>query len=118
MNDEIGKLLDEVIILELKELKTLDQDSSERQDAVNNVVKLYQIKNDEAKIHLDDIEKIVKRFDERIFGYLKLGVELIGIGAPLVFYAVWMGRGFKFEETGTFTSNTFKNLFNRFKPTK
>lgn len=37
---------------------------------------------------------------------------------PLVFYGIWMNRGFKFEETGAFTSTTFKNLLNRFKPTK
>jgi hypothetical protein len=50
--------------------------------------------------------------------YLKLGIEIIGIGLPLIFYASWMRRGFKFEETGTYTSTTFKGLFNRFKPTK
>jgi hypothetical protein len=47
-----------------------------------------------------------------------LGIEIIGIGLPLIFYASWMRRGFKFEETGTYTSTTFKGLFNRFKPTK
>lgn len=37
---------------------------------------------------------------------------------PLVFYAAWMRKGFKFEETGTFTSTTFRGLFGKFKPTK
>lgn len=27
-------------------------------------------------------------------------------------------KGFKFEETGTYTSTTFRGLFNRFRPTK
>ena len=35
-----------------------------------------------------------------------------------MFYAAWMKRGFKFEENGTYTSTTFRGLFNRFKPTK
>lgn len=43
------------------------------------------------------------------------GVELV---VPLAFYGVWMRKGFKFEETGSFTSTTFKNLLNRFRPTK
>ena len=37
---------------------------------------------------------------------------------PLMCYGIWMNRGFKFEETGAFTSTTFKNLLNRFRPTK
>ena len=50
--------------------------------------------------------------------YVKIGLETAGLVLPLIFYAVWMRRGFRFEETGTYTSSTFKNLFNRFKPTK
>ena len=49
---------------------------------------------------------------------IKLMVDGITIIAPIIFYNVWMERGFIFEETGTFTSNTFKNMFSKFKPTK
>jgi len=37
---------------------------------------------------------------------------------PMTFYAVWMKRGFDFERTGTYTSTTFRGLFNNFKPVK
>ena len=50
--------------------------------------------------------------------YFRLGLEVAGIILPLMFYASWMSKGFKFEETGTFTSTTFRGLFNRFRPTK
>ena len=50
--------------------------------------------------------------------YFKLGIAAAEIVLPLVFYATWMRKGFKFEETGTFTSTTFRGLFNRFRPTK
>ena len=50
--------------------------------------------------------------------YVRIGVATAELVLPLVFYGVWMSRGLKFEETGTFTSQTFKNLFNRFKPTR
>ena len=48
----------------------------------------------------------------------KIGVEVLGIMLPLAFYSNWMMEGFKFEETGSFTSTTFKGLFQKFKPTK
>lgn len=56
--------------------------------------------------------------DQVLDRYVKIGVATAELVLPLVFYGVWMKRGLKFEETGTFTSQTFKNLFNRFKPTR
>lgn len=50
--------------------------------------------------------------------YFRFGMDIAGIILPLIFYASWMKKGFKFEETGTFTSTTFRGLFNRFRPTK
>ena len=55
--------------------------------------------------------------EQSIDRYVKVGIAAAELIAPLIFYAVWMRRGFKFEETGTFGSTTFRNLFNRFKPT-
>lgn len=56
--------------------------------------------------------------EQRRDRYFRVGIEAAGIVVPIVFYAVWMKKGFKFEETGTFTSQTFRGLFNRFRPTK
>lgn len=56
--------------------------------------------------------------DNMIDRYVKVGIALTEIVVPLAFYGIWMKQGFKFEETGSFTSTTFKNLFNRFRPTK
>lgn len=50
--------------------------------------------------------------------YFKAGIAAAEIIIPIVFYSVWLKKGFKFEETGIFTSTTFRSLFNRFKPTK
>lgn len=49
---------------------------------------------------------------------VRVGVAMGELVLPLVFYGIWMNRGFKFEESGSFTSTTFKNLLNRFRPTK
>lgn len=56
--------------------------------------------------------------DQVIDRCVRTGVAVGELVLPLVFYGIWMNRGFKFEETGAFTSTTFKNLLNRFRPTK
>ena len=56
--------------------------------------------------------------DQMIDRCVRTGVAVGELVLPLVFYGIWMNRGFKFEETGSFTSTTFKNLLNRFRPTK
>lgn len=49
---------------------------------------------------------------------VNIGLGVLGVVVPAGIYAVWMKKGFKFEETGTYTSNTFKNFFKTLKPTK
>ena len=49
---------------------------------------------------------------------MRTGMDIAGLVLPLVFYGIWMNKGFKFEETGSVTSTTFKNLLNRVRPTK
>ena len=56
--------------------------------------------------------------DQMIDRCVRTGVAVGELVLPLVFYGIWMNKGFKFEETGSFTSTTFKNLLNRFRPTK
>ena len=50
--------------------------------------------------------------------YFRVGIAAAELLIPLMCYGIWMNKGFKFEETGTFTSSTFKGLINRFRPTK
>lgn len=56
--------------------------------------------------------------NEVVDRYVRIGIAAAELTLPLVFYGIWMKRGFKFEESGVYSSTTFKNLFNRFKPTK
>lgn len=56
--------------------------------------------------------------DQMVDRCVRAGVAVGELVLPLVFYGIWMNKGFKFEETGSFTSTTFKNLLNRFRPTK
>lgn len=56
--------------------------------------------------------------DRTIDRYVRTCVEVAGLVLPLACYGIWMRKGFEFEKTGSFTSTTFKNLLNRFRPTK
>ena len=69
-------------------------------------------------VAMDDKKAIENRNQELIKTGVQVLLGVTSIAAPLAFYGVWMSRGFKFEETGTFTSNTFKGFFRNFRPNK
>jgi len=110
MDEEIRNLLGEEIKTEIRNLSTLEEGSKEKSTAIEDLAKLYRLRIEETKNEWDFNEKVKDR-------YFRLGVEAAAIILPLIFYGIWMRRGFKFEETGTFTSTTFRSLFNRFRPT-
>lgn len=128
MDDDIRELLSEEIASEIKSLSQLDPGSKEHSDAVDNLAKLYRLRIDETKNEMDYREQVdrdtyddqFRRFQfhsEEIGRYIRLGLDAAGIILPLMFYAAWMKRGFEFEKDGTFTSQTFRGLFNKFRPT-
>ena len=132
MENEKRKLLDEEIQKEIKHLATLTPGSKEHSETVESIEMLY-------KLYISDLSnerEFMNRCDEVSLKERELAqkdleledgkkgrlwrtlVEAGEIVVPLLFYGVWMYQGFKFEETGTFTSSTFKGLFNKFRPTK
>lgn len=143
MNEEIRQALTDEILSQFNNLAQLSPGSKEQQTAVENVTKLYRLGLEDARAVTDYDEKIYHREVDEQRGrdelkkqileeefkrnqlseqakdrYLRLGIEVAGLILPLMFYASWMKKGFKFEETGAYTSTTFRGLFNRFRPTK
>lgn len=129
MDEEIKDLLVEEIKSEIRDLSSLPSGSEEKSSAIEDLVKLYKLRIEETKNEWDFNEKYDAHESDKQFKkaqleeqvkdrYFRLGVEAAGIILPLIFYGIWMRKGFKFEETGTFTSTTFRGLFNRFRPTK
>lgn len=107
----LDEMLDEKIRASMIRIDSLEAGSAERSEAVSELEKLY-------KIRTENVKATSERTDQKralIANAITAGAELI---LPLIFYGVWMRRGLKFEETGTFTSQTFKWLASRFKPTK
>ena len=125
MNYEIREMLEEEIKVEIRDLSALETGSKEKADAITNLAALYKLKIDDDKVQLEveeklnnDQLKLEDRAERNKDRYIRLGLEAAGIVLPLMFYAIWMKKGFKFEENGTYTSTTFRGLFNRFRPTK
>lgn len=133
-------LLDDVIEKRIKEIDKLEPGSTERSRAISDLKTLLDArlnrKKDEdavAEREGDAFEAFKKEEEsrkreaeldarkqksEKIDRWLKVGLEVLGIGAPLVVYSVFMAKGFKFEESGTYTSGTFRNLINKLGPRK
>lgn len=133
---DIEELLGEVIVAEIEAISELEPGSQEKSAAIDDLTKLYKLRIEENKSVWDADEKyhnrvmeekskaqdneikrqqISENVKDRYFRVAIAGAELL---VPLMFYGFWMRKGFKFEETGTFTSTTFKGLLNRFRPTK
>lgn len=129
MGEKIKTMLEEEIKTEIENLSSLSAESEEYTKAVDNLVKLYKLKIEEDKTSMEYLDKSQNRESDKGFKvaqmeenikdrYVRIGIAAAELVLPLMFYAVWMKRGFKFEEKGTYTSTTFRGLFNRFKPTK
>lgn len=131
----IEELLNEEIAAQIEALSGLQSGTKEKSTAIDDLTKLYKLRIEENKSVWDADEKYNRRimdgesvtkdsdFKERqIAEQVKDRYFRVGIAAelliPLMCYGIWMNKGFKFEETGTFTSSTFKGLINRFRPTK
>ncbi len=129
MADNISEQLDDVIEKRLKEFDYYDPDSENTKQAVEAIEKLYKLKIEERKVEGELYEKQKTRENEedvknkelhekRVDRWVNGAITVASTAASLVFYGIWMNKGFKFEETGSFTSTTFKGLFNRFRPMK
>ena len=122
MNEEICKLMDEEIKSQLEEMSSLKAGSDEKIKATESLSKLYKLRIDDERLDnellKETMEKEALLTEQKKDRWFKTGIAAAEIGIPLIFYGIWMRRGFKFEETGTFTSQTFKGLINRFRPTK
>lgn len=136
MEENIRDLLSGEISREIQALSSLNAGSKEKSTAIDDLAKLYKLRIEESKNDWEYDEKYNRRVMEEEAGtrdeemkrtqlseqikdrYFRLGIAAAELMIPLMFYGIWMKRGFKFEETGTYTSTTFRGLFNRFRPTK
>lgn len=114
---KINEMFNACIKGQIEELEQM-LPGEEKSRAIEDLVKMYKMKLEEER---NDNEFIIQAdtLGENVTNQrLRVCIDVASIIVPIVFYGTWMRKGFRFEETGTFTSRTFMNLINRFKPTK
>ena len=116
MNEEITKKLDKAIENEIENLSWASDE--EKPEVIKNLAALHKLRIDEYAQNAELEFKNIQIREGRIDRYTKIGIAAAELILPLTCYGIWMRMGLRFEQTGSFTSQTFKNLFNRFKPTK
>ena len=126
MEDNNRKRLDDEIKRRFIELERLETGDSKTSSAVDDLRTLYELQLTENKNEWEFQEKYETRANEEKFrkdqlkvqiidNVCKLAIQSATIIVPMIFYAKWMEEGFKFEETGVYTSSTFRGLWSRFK---
>ena len=118
LNRTTKDLLDEEIRQEIDELSNLEIGSDKYTAAVESLAKLYKLRIDEMKNDNDKEDEKCRIQEEIKDRFFKFGIAAAEIVLPLIFYGIWMRRGLEFEKNGTFTSQVFRGLFSRFRPTK
>ena len=140
MEEKTTNLLEGAIRAQFENLSDLQPGSKDKAAAINELTALYRLKIEETKNELEFNERCQKgvmelelrmqeeqlkrkqlkeQLEEQVRDrYFRLGIAAAEIRLPLIFYAVWMHEGFKFERTGTYVSPTFRGLYSRFRPTK
>jgi hypothetical protein len=129
MNEfDVREMLEEEIAKRIEAISLLPDGSEEQAIAIDNLAKLYKLKIEDDKVHLDyterydarmqDAELKKSQMDDKTDRYIKIGADIVIPVATLMFYGIWMNKGFKFEESGSISSTTFRNLIGRFRPTK
>lgn len=135
-NTDIVTKIDEELLNELTKLGTLDPNVDEAKDLIKNIQALHQmrvkekdlsiedskIQNDyylnQRKLDIDELKASNDNKNERIRARDARILQLVGFGVTLGTFAIgwglrskWLAKGFKFEETGTFSSKTMMECF-------
>lgn len=135
-NTDIVTKIDEELLNELAKLGTLDPNADEAKDLIKNIQALHQmrvkekdlsiedskIQNDyylnQRKLDIDELKASNDNKNERIRARDARILQLVGFGVTLGTFAIgwglrskWLAKGFKFEETGTFSSKTMMECF-------
>ena len=147
MDDKTKELLVKAIEKGFEDLEQIEDESEEKSEAVENIVKLYKLKIEEnrneaqAKNDLEIRNKDLELKENQMKNDLKVsrkelrikenqineqsmdrwvnfGIQ-VGLGLVGIFaYDRWYRRGLKFEETGTITAPMTRNLLSKMLPKK
>jgi len=119
-------------IVETLERIESEEDADERQKLVRELDTLYKLKQaderqaEEAEQKAKELEAANEQKEKELEArskeleaqqnaawwdrVLKIGIAVVEVLVPVIFYGVWYHRGFQFEENGTYTSKTFNDV--------
>lgn len=100
LEGEIGRIYER--------MQELEPHSAEYEKLADRFEEMLKIKIEEFALVVDD------RKNERD-NNTKRNIELAGLGLSAVTAFIFMHKGFKFEETGSFNSTTFRWWWNKLK---
>ena len=126
---ELNDMMDKELKRRFEDLENLKTGSDEQSKATDNIVKLYKLRMDENEQNVSkeaDEDKLLlekskleleaeKAKDDKL---IRILTTVTSVGISIAGFAVgshWYGKGFKFEETGTICSSTFKGLMKDFR---
>lgn len=125
---ELKEKLNKELERELGELEGLDLGSDQMQKAAATIEMMHKLRMNEVnsdrdlevkKAELEAKEKELaletkKAKDAKVIAFVGTGVTLGTFAIKLVNDNLWMAKGFKFEETGTFCSKVFGEIWRGF----
>jgi hypothetical protein len=126
---ELNERLNKELERRFEDLGNLETGSDEQGKATDNIVKLYKLRMDENEQenskNADEDKAVLERHkleleeqkakDDKL---IRILTTVTSVGVTIAGFAVgshWYGKGFKFEETGTICSSTFKGLMRDFR---
>lgn len=122
MFETLDDLVYEELVAQIKDISQMQTGNEEKSKAIEDFVKLNKMAHDENNSDKEycrtEEEHETALKEQKKERYVKVGIAAAELLVPMIFYGMWLRKGMKFEETGSFTSTTFKGLINRFRPTK
>lgn len=112
------ELLQEQIDNILAFLKDYQPNSKEYTDAAKNLETFYKMIGEEESKELEREDLNKDRTNQNKIRLLGIIAEGVGQVFGLFCYGHWTKMGYKFEETGSVASNTFRNFLHCVKPKK
>ena len=125
---ELKEKLNKELERELGELEGLELGSDQMQKAAATIEMMHKLRMNEInsdrdlevkKAELEAKEKELaletkKAKDAKVIAFVGSGITLGTFAVKLVNDNLWMAKGFKFEETGTFCSKVFGEIWRGF----
>lgn len=117
MGDEMIEKLERQIGVQIENLSVMEDGSEEKAKALDELKKMQDMLLAARKFQeessgrvKEDEARASERKDRKRDSVLGHAIQIAGIALNAAITVVFMNKGFKFEETGVFTSPTFKNL--------